>query len=235
MKLVPPYFGTLAKVNKIMPTIAQLLLGFLVFPIACMLVELFLPGQLGNFITNTVSGIAIFEVWPDAFSTIAYYAPAELYMSYAEILTIACATAIMETGIISLCIMLCKNIGIVLQIKGAPVLQTIIGVFLGCIFCKSLSIYDEMEILFVYCVLLAFNLLILIIYEQELVRITIKTFLSASFAIIIAGMVAAYVTAAMMMIQGSVDLATGCMLLLYTFLPLAMMLIIDYFFLSSDR
>lgn len=236
MKLVPPYFGTLAKIDKIMPTIAQLLLGFLVFPIACLLVELFLPGQLGNFLSNSVSGIALFEVWPDGLAAMAQYDGDALFMNYADTLIIACATAVMETGIISLCIMLCKNIGIVLQIKGAPVLQTIIGVFLGCIFCKSLNITDEMEMSLVYLFLIACNLVMLIIYEQELVRISIKTVLSASLAMFIAGMVAAYVTAAMMMIQGQLtDLMLGIKLLACTGIPLAILLIIDYFFFSSDR
>lgn len=233
---VPPYFGSLAMAKKLMGTLAQILLGFLVFPILAMLVELFLPGQLGNFITNCVSGIELFEVWPDAISTMAQYSPDTMMQSYTEVLVLACGVAAMETGIISLCIMLCKNIGIVIHIKGAPVLQTLIGVFLGCIFCKSLSITDELELAVVYTFLFACNCLIVWIYELQPVKTFVKTLISASLSLIIAGMTAAYVTTAMMMIQGQItDLLVGCKLLLLTFIPLVILLIIDYFFFSADK
>lgn len=221
----------------IMGSICQILLGILIFPLLCLILAWLSPDKGASFILNIFSGIELFEIWPDVVVSMAQGANFDNVVNYLDVLNIAVGGTVIETTVIGLSIFLCKNIGGALHVRGIPVLQTLLGSFLGCIISKAIDVSSLGYLLLSLTFLLLANYVVLIIFFRgQTIKKILSGLIGPGVSVMIAGMAAAFVTANLLILKGQVhSFGTGMALILGTFTPLLALLLVDYFLLTPKK
>ena len=235
MKFLSKLFGGY---NNIIPSIAQLILAVFILPILCFILSLITSTDNAFLmISNLLGELSITEYWLDLFMMLvenpADIANFDVYpyaMNYIN-------SAIFETCIIGMSVSLCKNIGIILGIKGIPVIQSIFGIFLGCIMMICSGISNETEILFFCSMLIILNIIVIwLIPTGKFYQKFLATVLGLGLQMIIATLSAGYVIYLILIGQGVItDLKTGIIFLIVILLPMLIMLTIDFFLLTPKK
>lgn len=115
--------------NCILPTIAQIILAIWLLPFLCFIMSKLIPADGPNFFNILIEQIPITDTWLGIVTNFSAQKNAPLSEAY---LISMIWSSIEETFIIGMWLEAWKKIGNFLGIKGAPILQTVIAVLLGC-------------------------------------------------------------------------------------------------------
>lgn len=227
----------LNKRSAIFASVVQIILTILILPALCFILSL-LSGREDAFsmITNLLDELPITGYWvnlimlpletPGEISGLSIY-----YFSVEYI-----RTSVFETCIVGMYVSLCKNIGIILKVRGIPLVQSILGIFLGCIMVRYFGISNQLSTLFYCTMLIILNVVVIwLIPKHAFYRKLLATFLGLGLQIIVAALSAAYVVYLTLILNGQIkDLEIAVPYLVSIFLPMLIIMAIDYFLLTPE-
>lgn len=142
--------------SDIIPTVAQLIIVVMLLPPICYLLSFlmgerafdFVKGLLDEFPLTKYWTAIIFDFdWQKSFSTLSGLKLLAAVMK--EV-----GNVIFEASIVGMVISMCKEFGKLLKFKGLPLLQSVIGVVLGCLLLRSIQ-FDGLNRKIIVCVVLA--------------------------------------------------------------------------------
>ena len=235
MKFILSMFGGF---KNLIATIAQIILAILTLPLLCIILRFLLPDKAGTFVLNILGEVPLFEVWLDMVAGFAGHADMAVnYTNYFEAVLAPVGETMGEAILIGMCIYLCKTLGTMLYVRGVPVLQTIIGVFLGCITLGAMGSGDIRYIIMASGFLIIVNIILTIFAASgQPVKKVLGIFLGLGLQSAVAGMASAYIAALTLILQGAVTQLTVMIGLIgMTVCPLLILLLIDYYFLTPKK
>lgn len=219
-------------------TIAQCMLAFILLPALGLFIHNLLPDMEGTFFTSMLGEDNLFEGWLELLSnTFDQVNTAFNFTTYFDDTLRLIAKTIVETTLIGLCIYLCKTLGVMLNMRGVPILQTMIGVFLGCFMISFLKVSAPIYITVTYAFLCIANIMLTIfVTKDQVVLKVLGIFVGLSVQSIIAALACTYVAALQLIWRGIVtDLAAIIGLICLTASPLLIVLLIDYYLLTPKK
>lgn len=215
-------FGT---PRMIIANIAQFILGVFLITLLSWIWSWIFPNESPDFLLGIISEIDLFEVWLDLLSQIANSSKQLLIGNYIEVLRLAFFKSIYETLIIGISIHLCKVVGVKAEMRGAAILPTVLGSFLGCFIVK---LVNDIEIsLFLWVIALAIiDSIVVFLVGEKLLGAWITLLINA----LIAGMISAYVVVNILIMQGSIqDIRFALGLFIVILFPLLIVILIEQF------
>ncbi len=227
------------RLKNLIPSVAQLLLAVLILPVLCFILKLLVPDGGWQFLSNLVDEVGIMETW---FSLTGDYihslGTAPTTEGYLAAVVSPVPQIMLEEALMGMCIYLLKTVGTMLYLRGVPVLQTILGVFLGCIVIRAAAVDESgMYTVATIAFLIVANIVLTIFTAsgQPLQKV-LSVALGISLSVIIAGMGAAYIAALTQIANGCVaDLKLCFALIGATLCPLLIVLLVDYFLLAVKK
>ncbi len=235
MRSVVSFFGGF---KNLIASVAQILIAIILLPFICFILKLILPANGISFILNLLQEIPFLDVWFDMVQKFAE-APKDgvLVQNYLQAVIQPALDGAFEALIIGMCVYACKTIGTMLYIRGVPVIQTVAGVFLGCITIKAIGVGDTYYSIFAIGFLVILNIVLtLLAAHGQVLQKVLGIFIGIGCQSILAGLAAAYVAALCLIINGwanSLGAAVG--LIGVTVCPLLIFLLIDYFILTPKK
>ncbi|MDD2956305.1 MAG: hypothetical protein PHD67_08325, partial [Oscillospiraceae bacterium] len=229
--------GKKIMLKNVIASVAQIVLAVLLLPGLCFLYHLIVPDDNGNILLNLFAQVPVLENWLEVLSgaLLSTGAPIDV-ATYAEMVIDPVGQAIADSAVLGMCIYACKTIGTMIYIRGIPVLQTVVGVIVGCITCKAMDGdfgYTLMAVLFL--MLLNVVLTILCAHGQVLIKIA-GIAMGLGYQMLVAGAGASYAAALALVMHGAVDsLAMAVALLLVPLCALLILLLVDYLFLTPKK
>ncbi|MBR3861899.1 MAG: hypothetical protein IKM84_08485 [Oscillospiraceae bacterium] len=181
--------------SDIIPTIAQLLIVVILLPPICYLLSFimgerafdFVKGLLDEFpLTKYWTAIIYDFDWQKSFSTLS-----GLELLAAVIKEVG--KVIFEASIVGMVISMCKEFGNLLKFNGLPLLQSVIGVVLGCLLLRSIQ-FDGMNWKIIVCVVLAALTYAVhwLTSEDGFLKSVLKASIEIGFDTFIAGLISGY-------------------------------------------
>lgn len=227
------------RLKNIIPSVAQLLLAVLILPVLCFILKLLAPDGGWQFISRLVDEVGIMETW---FSLTGDYVrslgAALTTEGYIAAVISPLPQIMLEEALMGMCIYLLKTIGTMLFIRGVPVLQTVLGVFLGCITIRAAAVDESgMYTIAAIAFLIVANIVLTIFTAggQPLQKV-LSVFLGIGLSVATAGMGAAYIAALAQIANGYVTDIKVCFALIgFTLCPLLIVLLADYFLLAVKK
>lgn len=219
--------------KQFMGTVTQIIITVILLPALCFILNLLVPGKASDFFLGIIGEADLFEVWFEMAARIFQSQNVPDMLTYLNEIVNALNSVIFEATILGLCIFACRTVGEMLNIIGIPLLQTVIGSFLGCIVigateADGTGLYLSLAITF-----LTLLNIVLFMYAAEgnVLSKLLKFFPHIGMSAIIAGLASAFVVVNILIMQGAVpDLLTAVQLLLVTAFPLLLFATIDYLY-----
>lgn len=224
--------------KKIMASVAQIILAVIILPILCFLLSLLVGGKDAfSVITNLIGEFSVTEVWLSLLTNFINSSEFSLGLNETAVVLDYIYAAVYETCVVGMCVGLCKNIGIILGIRGVPILQSILGVFLGCITIQGFGIANGPESVMACAFLILLNVItIWLIPSGAFFRKILATLLGLSLQMIIAVLSIGYVICLIAIMDGTIaDLKTAVICLTGMFVPFLIVILFDYFFLTPEK
>lgn len=235
MKILKWMFGGY---RNIMASIAQIILAIIVLPILCFIMSL-LVGEKDAFsmLTNILGEFSITEVWFSLLMSFINSSEFTLGLTEYSAMLNYINAAIFETCIVGMCVGLCKNIGVIFGIRGVPIVQSIIGVFLGCITIKAFGITNDIGSIYACAFLIVANIIVIwLIPTGALFRKLLATLLGLGLQMIIATLSMGYIICLISIMNGTItDVKTAAICLGGVLVPFLMVMLFDYFFLTPEK
>lgn len=217
--------------NRWTATIAQFLLGFLLLPVVCLILSALGANNVGLFLSNLLQAIPFIGPLTDTLSKGLEARQALSQMiPYCESVVVYVSSSMLEACVVGMCVYVLKLLGRLIGIKGAGVIQTILGIFLGAIAMNMLAEGGALTI-----VTAGFLCVLAIVVTLVLPGLMLKKVLAIillGYQCVLAGFAATYVAALVQIAQGVYTGAVAWGLVALTFIPLAIALLIDHIFLS---
>ncbi len=235
MKLFLKIFN---KRGRIFPSIVQVILTVMILPALCFLLSLLTGGDRAfSMITNLLGELSITEYWVDLLLLLSEDPGSISSMNIYRFSIQYIDAAVFETCVIGMCVSLCKNIGVIVGIRGIPLLQSILGIFLGCIMACSFEVSNDMSTLFYCAMLIILNVVVIwLIPTHAFYRKFLATLLGLGLQIIVAVFSSGYVVYLTLIREGRIrDLNIAIPCLLAIFVPLGAVVAFDYFFLTPEK
>ncbi len=234
MKILMWVFGGY---KKIIPSIAQIILAVIILPILCFILSWLIgDNNASSMLTNIIDEFPVTDVWFDLLTTFINDSKFALGLTEYSTIINYINSKIFETCIVGMCVGLCKNIGIILRIRGVPIVQSILGVFLGCITVSAFGITNDIGSIYACTFLIIANVIVIwLIPNGDFVRKGLATLLGLGLQMIIAALSAGYIICLISIMNGTItDLKTAVICLSGMFIPFLLVLLFDYFFLTPD-
>lgn len=219
-----------------MSNVAQILLLVILLPFLCILLKAFFPQDAIQFIWNLLDEIPFLGKLFDEVQNVLTASRNPGMLSYLEgVLEIVGAFA-MESLVLGMCVYLMKTIGTMLSIRGIPILQTILGIFLGCFILRYLDT-QEIQPYYFACILIILNVLLTCFATIDLLwKKLVAIFIGLGFESIVVGFGSAYLSVLVLIFSGRItDPAAAVNAVLLTVVPLILTLIIDYLLFSPGK
>lgn len=219
--------------SDILSCLAQLMLGMLVFPLLCFLLAL-LNVKFGDEIMGYLSIVPISTPWQSALQNhygqeFTYMLPLNLFkdgilLGWKHLLPVAVAT---------LCVTGTQKLGLMMKLKGIPVLQTVIGVFLACLLVKHvpMNLKDSFTLIVIGLLLLVNIILVVATSKIKPGKMILAMLLGFVCDCLVTIFAFAYVVLlVMIMVGGFSDLAATAWLIVALFIPMTIFMLVDYAF-----
>lgn len=219
--------------SDIMSSLAQLIVGLLIFPLLCLLLAL-LNVKFGDDILGFLYNVPITAPWRDALQNyygqeLSYLLPINLFkdgvlMGWNAWLPLLFAT---------LCVTGTQKLGFMFKIKGLPVLQTVIGVFLGCLLVKyiPMDLKNSFTLIVLGLLLVVNFILVLATSKVKPAKMILAVLLGLLCDCIVTIFAFAYVVLLIFIIQGIfAQLSATAWLMVALFIPMILFMLVDYAF-----
>jgi len=224
--------------KNMMASIAQIILVVIFLPVICFILSL-LSGTDDAFsmITNLLGELSITEYWLNLFMLLIEgplnMSGLDIYFTSVEYVN----SAVFEACVIGMCVSLCKNIGIVIGIRGVPIIQSILGIFLGCIIVRFFGLTNDLSSLFFCSMLIILNLIVIWLMSSGNFYLKfLSSIFSLGLQIIVAVLSAGYIVYLTLIMNGLItDLKTALTFLAVIFLPMLIVLAVDFFLLTPEK
>lgn len=222
---------------NILPSVAQIILAVFFLPVLCFILSLLSGADKAfSMITNLISEFSVTEYW---FDLITLLGGSVSDITNMDILTESFKyvnAAVLETCAVGMCVGLCKNVGVLLDIRGIPVMQSILGVFLGCIVIRYCEISNEISSLF-YCVfLIVLNIVVIWLLPSVDFIKKLLDMMTLGLQMIIAALAAGYIVFLASIMNGTItSLKAAISVMILLFLPMLLVLAVDYFALTPTK
>lgn len=189
------------KRSNIIPSVAQIILVIIILPGVCFLLSL-LVGKDGAFsvLKDFFSNICIMGKWFELLLLPQQSMEMNSTLETYNELIIYTGETIIQTCIMAMCLSLGIEIGKIIGIKGIPLIQSLIGVVLGCIVINSFGLKNDISSLIVIFVLTILNLIAAFIGSSA-IR---KLFIGFGLDIIIAALYSGYICLNMLILNGKI-------------------------------
>lgn len=225
--------------DEIKPSIAQILLIVAIFPFIGIPLSYIIGDEALSVIYDLLSELPIAGYW---FSLLVQLAdtPSELfsfdvYLSSIEYMN----STIYEACIAGMCIDLCKNVGELIGMKGVPFIQSILGIILGCILIRAIGVSDGVRTMYFCSMLIVLNIVVIwVLPKGSFSQKILATVLGLGMQMIVAVFSSGYVVFITLILRGMItDLRVVITFLAALFIPMLVVLAIDYFCLTpkGDR
>ncbi len=230
-------FSIFGGFKNLIATVAQILLAILVLPALSVILKLLMPEGAVAFLWNLLQEVPFMDVWLGIVTDFSASASQTILpASYLEMVLSPVRNAMAEACVIGMCIYMCKTVGTMIYIRGVPVLQTVFGVFLGCIVLRAMQGDMTYSIMAIGFMVIANIVLTILAASGQVLQKVLGIFLGLGLQSVIAGLAAAYVAALTLILRGYVSsffVAVG--LVGGTSLPLLIVLLLDYFLLTPKK
>lgn len=230
MKLLAKIFGGR---KNVMPSIAQIIITVVILPILCYIMSLIVGGDNAfSIISDFLDELSITQYWMNLLLSVKdgtnELSGLDVYSKSIDFIYIT----VIQTCIVGMCISLCKNLGIFFQIKGVPLLQSLLGVFFGCIIVNAFGLKNDLLSLYACAFLIILNMAVIWLFPKGPIGSKIGAILvGLGLQIIVAALSAGYVVFLSLIIEGAItDFMIAIRILFALFIPLRIVLFVDYIF-----
>lgn len=217
--------------RSLLPSIAQILLGFVLIPIIAGLLGLFSENggvdDLVSFVATLVSETPVLGTITDALVLCVSNGGSEQsraqFIASLESMSSADVVAVCSIGMWS---GICFKLGKLLGIKGLPVLQSLVAVVLSSAFTNFVSAYaDPLFLLLLPCFTITLNLVLTILVADRKILAVLCGILCEGTAAVFA---TAYVALLIMAMQGLIpSLGIWLLIQLCLIIPMSLFLVVD--------
>lgn len=209
-------------VKNLIWTGAQIALAVILLPFVAILIHLILPDGMLTIVINSIQEIPVIgqmlamlgtlsaELEGGALPPVSEY----LYYTFVQV-----ETAVVESCVIGMCIYMCVQVGMLLFIRGVPILQTIIGVILGAITLEAMHGSMDYAILAMTFMMIANIVLTMFVAMGQIVKKILSVFLGIAMQSILAGFAAGYIALLTMFMQSAPELRNALLMLALVGLP----------------
>lgn len=223
--------------TKLTGTLIQIMIAVILLPFLCVVMKALIPDTAVNYLWNLLFEVPVMgDIMNMARDLASASAKPDGFAYVTQIIQIV-GVGSLDALILGMCVHALKTVSTPVPILGAPVLQTIFGVFLGCIVVKAIGVsnvaYGTMAISFL--IILNFLLSAFFSGENGFTKF-LKVLISLSFECIVAALTSAYICVLMLTLRGEIPENKQVLLaLLATVVPMLIMLLVDYFFLTPKE
>lgn len=234
MNLLAKLFGGK---DNVKPSIIQIIVVAVILPIVCFVLPSVLRVDLSSMISELIGELSITEYWvglltlllesPDALSR------TDIYLGSIEQMN----SALFEACVVGMCVGLCKYLGVLIGLKGIALVQSIVGLFFGCVMTRYLDRSSELHSLLFCSLLIVLNIIVIwLIPAGAFYRKFLATLLGLGMQMFAALFSEGYVVFLTLLMNGMIsDMRTAIAFLWTLFLPILVVLFIDYFFLTPEK
>lgn len=233
MSLIKKIFKTK---SNIIPTVAQLLIVVFLLPPICYVLSFLMRERAFAFVEELLDAFpltqhwmaVIFDFdWEKSFSTLSGLNLLTTVLQ--EIITV-----MFEASIVGMIISMCKKFGEFLKIKGLPLLQSVVGVILGCILLRSIQV-GGMNWKLIVCTLLAALTYVVhwLTSNNGFLKSFLLTTIEIGFDTLIAGMISGYTAFLSVLLNNNsvfTDFSKPFFLGLFILLPSVIFIALNHFF-----
>lgn len=218
------------KFEKVMASVAQVLIIVILLPFISVLIYLFMPEKIGSFILTVLDEIPIINVLSNYYTA---FAGSESLSSFSlfEYIINAVNESIMSMYIVGLFVFIIRRVSEfkIIGMKGIPVLQTVVGIFLSAICLKYIGNSVEANIICSIVLMIVAFVLSVIIQKVKIGKFLWDTGLGMGMATITSGTVSAYLTVLVLIIKGWFDsFLSAINVLIWSLIPALICLFVDY-------
>lgn len=214
--------------KSVIASIAQILLIVILLPFLAQIIKIVMPEKIVTFITSVLDEIPIISILSNyfmSFSTAEFLNSFSLFAYTIETIT----SSMLSMYIVGLFVYIFKKLGELIGIRGIPVLQTVVGIFLSCFCFEYIGDSLEKSIVFVVILMIISFVLAVIVQKGNVLKFFMDTGLGIGMATITAGTVCAYCTVLVLIIKGWFDsLLSAVNVLIWALIPALICLLIDY-------
>lgn len=214
--------------KSVIATLAQLTILVILLPFIAILLKL-LPIDLAvSFISETLAEIPVINTFTELYKSFDIGSRLN-YFSLFEYIVNAITSTMISSYIVGLTVYISKKLGELIKIRGAAVFQTIIGIFVSCLFLKWLGNDTEKSIFFTCILIVVAYIAGVIVRKSTIIKFLIESTFETAITTITAATVCAYLTMLVLIINGWFsDLYTMIIMAIYAMIPALICLLVEY-------